>query len=212
MSPEKREFISLLIRSRRSARKIQNELDVIHQDRRQSRRRARQYRETGEPIMIRNAEVIEARLKDQETDLKRGSELLAFIGETVRMFADDIDGLLSTRELLDLLEVNPVDRAKVNKTAGITDIVFIHGLEDSATYRGADFKSGPLANAMIYYMILLTDTNPEFRRKTTEGLFGKGGMFEFVPTYRREPGGNFVRNPPKLRLADDYPTALLASQ
>lgn len=207
MSPDKRKCISLLIHSRRAARNALRELDRIHQARRRSRRRARQYRETGKPLMIRNAEVIEARLKEQDPDLKVYSSLLAFIGESIRLLADDIDDLLSTRELLDLLEVNPVDRAKVSKTAGITDIVFIHGLEDSSTYRGSDFKSGPLANAMIDYMIRLTDTNPEFRRKTTEGLFGKGGMLEFVPTYRREPGGNFVRNPPKLRLADDCPPA-----
>lgn len=202
MSQEKRECISLLIHSRRAARNALRELDRIHQARRQSRRRARQYRETGKPLMIRNAEVIEARLKAQDPDLKSYTELLAFIGESIRRFADDIDDLLSTRELLDLLEVNQVDRAGVSETAGISDIVFIHGLENSATYRGSDSNEGPLAKAMVQYMIHLTDTNPEFRRKTTDGLFGKGGIFEFVPTYRRTESGDFVRNPPKLRLAD----------
>lgn len=202
MPQEKHECISMLIHSRRAARNALRELERIHQAQRQSRRRARQYRKSGNPILIRNAEVIEARSKEHNPDIKYFSELLVFIGRSVRLFADDIDSLLTTRELFDLLEVNPVDRARVGPTEGFTKIVFVHGLEDSATHRGSWFKDGPLFQAMIEYMNHLTDNDPELRQKMDDGLFGKGGLLEFVPTYRRGPDGDFVRNPPKLRLAD----------
>ena len=47
------------------------------------------------------------------------------------------------------------------------------------------------------------DTAPEFKNVVMDSLWGKGGMFEFVPSYSRNADGVFVRNPPKLRVADE---------
>lgn len=202
MTREKRECIALLINARRMARTAIADIDRLVFEQRQSRRRTRQYRLSGNPILMRNAEVIEARLKENGPEIERLDQLLVFIGKTIRLFEDDIDRLLTNRELLDLLEVNPVDRNRISPTAGISEIVFIHGLEDSASNRGEDFKNGPLAKALISYMNDIMVSNPELQQKMTAGLFGKGGMFEFVSTYQKLADGRFIRNRPKLRLAE----------
>lgn len=194
---------ALIIRARRAARSTLRELDDIYDERRKLRRTARQCRESGNPVLIRRAQVIDARLQEYNPDIEIRSDVLVFIGESIRLRADEIDAELTTRELCDLLEVNPVDRARVGESAGIVDIAFIHGLEDSATYRGLDFKEGPLAKAIIRYMAHAMETNPELQARITKGLFGKGGMCEFMPTYKLDSGGNMVRQPPKLRLADE---------
>lgn len=199
----KRECILTLISSRRLARRAMNEITTAADIKRALARLSKQHRASGNPLLIRNAEVIETRIAEQMSTIDTWHEVLFHVGLGIRAFADDIDRLVPTNELFDILEVNPVDRAKVSATANLWEIVFVHGLEDSATHRGGDFKEGPLFQALAAYMDYMMKTNPALQQKITDSLFGKGGMFEFVPTYSRTASGGFKRNPPKLRLADE---------
>lgn len=198
----KRECILTLISSRRTARRAINEISTAAETNRALRRLAKQHRASGNPLLVRNAEVVETRIAEQRRTIDTWHEVLLHvgIGIGIRAFSDDIDRLIPTTELFDILEVNPADRDKVSATAGLWEIVFVKGLEDSATHRDNDWKEGPLFRALAAYMDHMMKTNPAFHQQITDGLFGKGGMFEFVPTYSRTASGEFKRNPPKLRL------------
>jgi hypothetical protein len=39
------------------------------------------------------------------------------------------------------------------------------------------------------------------KKQADAHLFGKGGMFEFMPTYKQNARGEMVRQQPPLRLA-----------
>lgn len=199
----KRECILTLISARRTARRAINEIDTAAETNRALRRLAKQHCASGNPLLVRNAQVIETRIAEQRRTIDIWHEVLLHVGIGIRAFSDDIDRLIPTTELFDILEVNPADRGKVSATAHLWEIVFVHGLEDSATHRGSDWKEGPLFQALAAYMDHMMKTNPAFQQQITDGLFGKGGMFEFVPTYSRTASGEFKRNPPKLRLADE---------
>ncbi len=131
-----------------------------------------------------------------------GRDLLLKYGQELMECAHLIDASVPQSLLLDLLNVNRADRIKVAPDDGITSIAFVNGLEDSAMYRGRGWKQGPLAQATIRFMNHELIHNQQLQRTANEHLFGKGGMFEFLPTYR-ETGGGMVRMPPKLRLADE---------
>lgn len=198
----KRECVHFLITMRRDARTAMSEIAQLADENHSDRRTARKHRASGNAVLIRNAEVIESRIADRSTDLNLWKEILLHIGAAVRGFSEDIDRLIPRDELFEILGVNRADRARVGAKAGIKEIVLVHGLEDSATHRGSEFKDGPLFEALNHYMMRMIDTTPELQKIVNDGLFGKGGMFEFIPTYSRSETGEFKRNPPKLRLAD----------
>lgn len=199
----KREIVHFLISSRRLCRSICRSIDDLADANQADRRVAAKHRQSGGPLLIRNAEVIESRIATRRSEIKAFNETLSAFGRLVRSVADEADQLIPRNELLDILEVNPADRAKLKPGDGLRQIVFVHGLEDSATNRNSAFRQGPLFEAMSRYMISVMKSDPELSRTMTAGLFGKGGMFEFLPTYRRNEKGEFVRNPPKLRVADE---------
>ncbi len=199
----KRECILFLLSSRRLARKALRNIEAVVDSNRADRRLAKKYRASANPLLIRNAEVIEARIAERKSEIDTWNFVLVSIGYSLRDITDDIDQLISINELFDILEVNPVDRIKVGVTAGFKEIVFIHGLEDSATYRSCDWKEGPLFKALMRCFDDVMKTDHVLQQKTTDSLFAKGGMFEFVPTYSQTSSGSFVRNPPNLRLADE---------
>lgn len=200
---DQRSVTHYLIHQRRRARSALHELNIVADMNRAARRRAKQYRNSGNPIMIRRAETVEAQIAARNLVAKIWRDELAKIGRDLMTFADHINAALPTWEMCDLLEVNRVDRASIGAMDGIIEIAYIQSLEDSATHRGSDFKQGPLAQAVMRYISHQLATDAALQAKAHEHLFGKGGMFEFLPTYSRRPDGEFVKNPPKLRLADE---------
>lgn len=199
----KRELINFLAYQRRAARLVLRNVEGMVDSSMAEARLVKKYRASANPLLIRNAEVIEARIAERKIKIDAWNEALLDIGYALRVFTDDVDRLIPINELFDVLEVNPVDRSKVGATPSFINIVFVHGLEDSATHRGIEWKEGPLFKAMARCMDDLMKTNPALQQQMTDGLFGKGGLFEFVPTYSRTASGEFKRNPPKLRLADE---------
>lgn len=200
---EKRDVIISLITLRCSARMVCRNIDNLADANSADRRLAKKHRASGGMLMDRAAEVIEARIAEREGAIKTWHDILSGIGCDIRAMSDYIDRLVPTKELLDVLEVNSVDRAKVGPSDGLKEIVFVKGLEDSATHRGSLWKEGPLFRAMSSYFMHAMDTVPELKNVVMDSLWGKGGMFEFVPSYSRNADGVFVRNPPKLRVADE---------
>lgn len=198
----KRQLINFLAIQRRTARQVLRNIEAMVDSSMAEARLVKKYRASGNPILIRNAEVIEARIAARKKDIAAWNDQLLVIGYCLRTFTDYIDRLIPINELFDILEVNPADRSKAGDSPSFTNIVFVHGLEDSATHRGSEWKEGPLFKAMASCMNDLMKNNPALQQQMTDSLFGKGGMFEFVPTYSRTASGEFKRNPPNLRLAD----------
>lgn len=178
-------------------------LDAIHDANHRDRRQARKFRETKSPILVRRAETLEAEVRRRGDAMKNDHDLLLKWGRELMELSSYIDAAVPQSLLLDLLNVNRADRHKVSPDDGITAIAYINGLEDSAMYRGSDWKQGPLAQAFTRFMSHELMHNDQLQQTAHEHLFGKGGMFEFLPTYRQTTGGDMVRLPPKLRLADE---------
>lgn len=150
---------------------------------------------------------LEAKIQSLK-DLKRSTNKKKIhVGELFMQSADWIDENTSFAERLMLFNVNPADAGALPDDAGTADIVYIHRLSDSAMNRGKDFSDDVLTNACIYYFCDQIAKNSELQKAADKFFFGKGGMFEFLPTYRME-NGEMVRNPPKLRVADDCDLAV----
>lgn len=113
-----------------------------------------------------------------------------------------INASLSQQELMDVLEINPADRTSVEDGDGIVELTFARSLEHSAMYRGSDWKRGVITESITSYMCKKYIRDAEFKKASNDMMFGKGGMFEFLPVYRHNENGEMVRQPPKLRLAE----------
>lgn len=206
VSATTRECVALLIYQRMNCRTAIRLIDKEHTAQRQLLRQARKLREAKNPLFDRRANTLEAEAKrhDEERELMRN--VLMRMGAESMACATDFDAAIPQPLLLDLLNVNRADRHRVQPGDGFREIVFINGLEDSAMHRGSDFKEGPLAQAFLSFMCHELEHNEQLKQAADEHLFGKGGMFEFLPTYKRNERGEMVRQPPKLRLADKFDT------
>lgn len=200
--------VAFLIDRRIMCRRFCRLLGDVGAENWRDRRQAKKYLETKNPILSRRAETLEAEVKYRDEAVKVCREQMVAWGRELFDLSSHIDEAVPQPLLLDLLNVNRADRSQVSPRDDFVTIVHIKSLEDSAMYRGAGgWKQGPLTQAMTWFMNHEMLHNERLREKMHEHLFGKGGMFEFVPTYRKTPSGEFVRNPPKLRLACEADTA-----
>jgi hypothetical protein len=114
-------------------------------------------------------------------------------------FCPQIDQVLTFGDRCAVLGANRADLADVPIDASLSHLITVYGVEDSATRRGDDFRQEPLFRVTMPVMIDFI-CNTREGRAVGDTLFAPGGMFEFVPTYRKT-GGKAIRQPPKLRLA-----------
>ena len=127
------------------------------------------------------------------------------LGELVTQFAPMIDQVLTFPERGAALNANRADLADVPHDANLAHMIGVYGLEDSAERRRDDAEHGPLQAACHAVMIRFLCEHPE-GRAVGDSLFEPGGMFEWLPWYRREKDGQLRKMPPRLRLAQDCDT------
>lgn len=197
-----RSCVAFVLERRITCRRIIQLMDARNEEYWMDRRLARKLRETKNPMLARRADTLEAEADGHSEATRKGSDFLLKCGRELMQYAPLIDASVPQSLLLDLLNVNRADRHRVSPGDGLKEIAFDKGLEDSAMYRGSDSKEGPLVQAVIWYMTHEFEHNEQLKRSAHEHLFGKGGMFEFLPVYQRSGSGEMVRQPPKLRLAD----------
>lgn len=196
-------WLSLLVSMRMALRKIIRQLDCYHEQGRVNRRTVRKLRSTGNKFDARRADVVEADYGNDGMHRNHEKELraqLRHFGEVLLTSSAVIGATVPKGLLLDFLEVNQADRKDIGPDDGIVEIAFALGLEQSAFYRGYDWKAGPFARAITARITHETIHNKNFQEKAHEFLFGKGGMGEFVPRYTQSEQGELVRQPPPLRL------------
>lgn len=197
-----RDCVTLIIYERWLCRSMIESIESLGDQSREKKRQAKKLRETGNPLMARRADTLDKQVTKLAEQIRAGQEGLKNRGRAMIENSACIDEMVPQSILLDLLNVNCADRHMVKPGDGFRKIVFVYGLEDSAMYRGGDFKQGPLAQAYLLFMFQELAHNDQLKQAADKHLFGKGGLFEFVPTYALNESGVMVRQPPKLRLAD----------
>lgn len=165
-------------------------------------RQIRILRRLGDAMSNRRADVLQERVDDYQAALKPYREQLVDLGSRLFWCADYIDKALPQEVVLDLLNVNLVDRGQLKPGDGIVMVVFGHGLENSVEGRGKDFLDTPLFKACQSHFARELATNRKLKEATDTMMFGAGGIFEFLPTYTQQADGSMTRNPPRLRIAD----------
>lgn len=187
---------------RHSCRVLTTTLDLYWQDVSMARRTVRKLRSTGNPFMARRADAIESEIQGASEVIASLKGQLRGVADKMFMCAPYIDAMLPQSVLLDLLNVNHVDRSALTPEDDLTQIVFAHALENSAENRHKDWNDSAMFRAVHLRFAHALATNAEFERVTTDMLFGPGGMFEFVPRVEFLSDGTARKLPPPLRIAD----------
>lgn len=170
-------------------------------DGRKASRVARKLRVRGSPFDRARIEMFEASAEESRNAVRGLNSILMDCGRWLLEFAPYLDAALTLEERLDLLGVNAADRARLAEAdeTGIVAIVAVYGLEDSATYRGSEFKDGPMA-AAINKVLVDFMCNHEQGQQVAHSLFEAGGLFDGVPRYAVGQDGALKRMPPRLCL------------
>lgn len=195
--------VAYLIDRRFVCRGIAMVLDDISNVNISDRRQARKLRQTKNQILARRADTLESQANNRMDSANGYRDLLMKFGRELMEVSSHIDTQVPQALLLDILNVNSADRSTVAPGDGIVEIAYIRGLEDSAMYRDEDCKQGPIAQAVLAVMMHELRHNEQLKQAADEYLFGKGGMFEFLPMYHMTSDGGMERLPPKLRLAEE---------
>lgn len=176
--------------------------DAMHQEAELLERSARLYRKAQSPMYTRRAEVLEGKAKSVRERFQKFNLMYREQGYKVIHCASAIDALLPQSMILDLLNVNAADRSEVEPSDGLMEIAYARGLENSAENRGKEEIDTPLHGAVTLALMHEMATNADFNRRADEMLFGRGGMFEFLPRATVQQDGTLKRMPPRLRIAD----------
>jgi hypothetical protein len=196
--PTAKDFLLFLIMARRDIRKTVQALSSKREEAQQCRRKARVLKQRGGPFDAARIALLERMADDISDGCKPLTENLKQSGMFLAEVAPLFDAGTTLAQRCEILGVSVVDRDVLTEADGLHQIVFAHGLEDSASSRGEDWKNGPLFQALsrVFMDFLL---NSEEGKRLGDSLFETGGMFADVPMYTRAPDGTITRQPPRLR-------------
>lgn len=197
-----RACMNAIVHLRRRCRQLVNALEDHWDANRSSRRHARLLRNLGSPEEVALAESIEREVACKDELITPLREELARMGAAIWNGSAVIARVLPQPVLLDLLNVNPVDRSAIDPRADLLDVAFVHAAENSVEQRGKDWNDTPLFKAAHFHFADRLANEPLMQQAAHQATFGVGGMFEFAPRYRLLSDGSMQRLPPPLRLAD----------
>jgi hypothetical protein len=195
--PSAKDLLLFLVMARRDIRRIVQRLAIKHEAARQCRRTARVLKQRGGPFDAARIASLERTAAGLSDGCKPLTENLRQSGMFLADVAPLFDAGTTLAQRCEILGVNVVDRDVLTEADGLHQIVFAHGLEDSASHRREDWKTGPLFQALsrVFMDFLLSS---EEGKRLGDSLFETGGMFADVPMYTRAPDGTMTRQPPKL--------------
>jgi hypothetical protein len=174
---------------------------------RRCRRQARKLRGYAGPFDGARIAAWEAAADDAAAGCKTMRECLKTSGRLLTKTARMFDAGLTLEQRCEILNVNKAHRGDLTGADGLIEIVYMHGLEDSAARVKDDWKDGPLFQAaQEVFMDFLTNTAEG--QKLGDSLFERGGMFADVPLYTPGPDGTMKSLPPRLYVvptSDDAP-------
>lgn len=157
--PTYQEIALPLIKIRFTIRRIAITLRQRHDEANQHRRKARQIKQQGDPFsaskikkLVQAANTIRVNSEPLRAKLKECGNFLAD-------FSNLVDSCTTLAQRCELLNVNVADRSELKEADGLADIIFAHGLEDSAEHRGKEFNEGIMFDALrLVFMDFLTET------------------------------------------------------
>jgi hypothetical protein len=156
-------------------------------------------------IFAANAELARFEgLRDQCKDVE------CKIGRLIIDTGRELDDVLAFDEMCDLLEVNPAERAEIERSdftekRDFMTVASAFGFDHSATHRGKYTKGGAVywaINEEIMRVMFDTPEGKEASDKMFKELFKPGGMFRGMPTYYRQPDGTMDRKSADLTVHD----------
>ena len=194
-----KELARPLIKVRHSIRKAVQSLNASREEAYQYGRRARQLKAYGSPFYAGRIAELEQAGSAIRKETEGITKKLKAWGYFLTDIAHLLDGCTTLEQRCDLLNVNIADRGDLTESDGLVQIIFAHGLEDSAEHRGKDFKEGAMFEALhLVYMDFLTNT--EEGKALSDSMFEDGGLFESIATYTKDNDGNLKPLPPSLKL------------
>ncbi|MGV8892348.1 MAG: hypothetical protein ACOH2K_05300 [Burkholderiaceae bacterium] len=192
-----KEAFRFIVTVRRSVRQAVEILDKMGDKASRYRRQARILKAQASPFNAARIKTLEGMADEIRTDCQPLRDCLKRWGRLMADSAPAIDACTTLAQRCEILNVNVVDRADLAEDDGLTEIIYLHGLEDSAACRKRDWKNGPMyqASATVFIDFLL---NTKEGQALGDSLWEPGGMFAGVPMYKQSPDGTMQRQPPKL--------------
>ncbi|WP_236238152.1 hypothetical protein [Pseudomonas faucium] len=138
-----------LITTRRICRNISSNLDAIHAERRAMRRQASKLKAFLPFTRQAIADLEEQAQTHRSVERAKALVALAGFGQSLLFDRDGLASALGVDRMCDLLSVNTVEREQARRegVTSLSDLVFIHALEDSAARRWQEWNDAPLFNA-----------------------------------------------------------------
>ncbi|WP_297841204.1 hypothetical protein [Pseudomonas sp.] len=140
-----------IITTRRICRRVAQQIDSIHAERRSIRREATKLK-LFLPFTQQAITALEQQAQEHREDERSGARrVLAGFGDSLLLDREGLAEALGFDRLCDLLNVNTKDREEARKegASSLEDLVFIHVLEDSAERRGQEWNDAPLFRACL---------------------------------------------------------------
>lgn len=197
--PTIKDLLLYVVQVRRMIRKAVVVLDSQRDNANQYRRRASIWREHAGTFDAARIAALDAAAAEVTALCKPMRESLHNCGKLLTSAAPMIDAGTTLAQRCDILNVNTADRGDLTEADGVIKIIYLHGLEDSAANRKAEYNTGPLFQASQRVFIDFL-TNHEEGRKLGDSLFQPGGMFADVPMFKQAADGTMKRQPPRLRI------------
>lgn len=138
-----------LITTRRICRNISSNVDSIHAERHAMRRQAGKLKAFLPFTRQAIADLEEQAQTHRSVERAKALVALAGFGQSLLLDHDGLGQSLGFERLCDLLNVNALEREQARRDGitSLSDLVFIHALEDSAERRGQEWNDAPLFNA-----------------------------------------------------------------
>jgi hypothetical protein len=199
--PTTKDMMLFVVMVRRNIRRTVAILDSQCDKASQYRRQARVLKARASPFDAARIAALEKMADDVTAACKPLRESLKACGKLLADAAPMIDTGTALAQRCEILNVNAADRGDLTEADGLHQIVFAHGLEDSAARRDRDWNDGPLfqASQQVFMEFLKTREG----QKLGDSLFQPGGMFAGLPMYTQAADGTMKRQPPRLYVVPD---------
>ncbi|MDC8759051.1 hypothetical protein [Janthinobacterium fluminis] len=173
-------------------------------------RRAAKKLELASPFNANRVALLRAEADEIKPRFRRAMEMQRKIGAVLLNNAANLDAATTLEQHFELLNTNVADRADVPAGTGLTHLVLVYCVEDSAAHRGEDWHDAPMGNAARWAVFHKMATTPEGKvamDEMWEKEAAPGGLFEgMFATYHRQPDGNMRRAPPRLTVVGATPS------
>ena len=197
--PTAKNLLQSVVMIRRGIRRTVAILDCQRDKASRCRRYARIIKERANPFDAARIAILETHVDEATAMCKPLRESLKESGKLLASLAPMINAGTTLAQRCDVLNVNIADRTKLTEADGLHEIVFAHGLEDSASRRNREWNDGELFQAMHQvFMDFLVNTSEG--QALGDSLFEAGGMFADAPMYRQAADGTMTRLPPRLSI------------